>query len=205
VSTEAQINANRENAKLSTGPLSPEGKQASSQNATRHGLATRGLIILPGQQDAFDKLESDLRQSLTPNGPLQELIFKRALASAWNLHRCEQAEQHIYQVEQNPTRDPLLGDYDQIVRRVHRYARESENSLYKAMRELGKLQTEAEFRKQQDTPSPEETVSELCDTQQVRKTIAKQQPQPANRNEPKIVTPNRIEANPAAPPVPLAA
>ncbi|MHC4331688.1 MAG: hypothetical protein ACYSWW_26580 [Planctomycetota bacterium] len=38
MSTEAQVNANRENAKKSTGPRTPEGKTAVSQNAVKHGL-----------------------------------------------------------------------------------------------------------------------------------------------------------------------
>src|SRR5215213_4637448 len=39
MATPAQIIANRGNATLSTGPKTNEGKQASSRNATRHGLA----------------------------------------------------------------------------------------------------------------------------------------------------------------------
>jgi hypothetical protein len=38
MSTTAQINANRLNAQSSTGPTSEEGKAASSQNGTTHGL-----------------------------------------------------------------------------------------------------------------------------------------------------------------------
>jgi hypothetical protein len=38
MATIAQINANIGNSKFSTGPLSPEGKQASSRNGLRHGL-----------------------------------------------------------------------------------------------------------------------------------------------------------------------
>ena len=39
MATEAQIAANRQNALKSTGPSSPEGKAASSQNRLTHGLA----------------------------------------------------------------------------------------------------------------------------------------------------------------------
>jgi len=38
MATIAQINANIGNSKLSTGPRTPEGKQASSRNSLRHGL-----------------------------------------------------------------------------------------------------------------------------------------------------------------------
>lgn len=45
MATEAQIAANWRNAKKSTGPKTPEGKKAVSQNAVRHGLlATTALV-----------------------------------------------------------------------------------------------------------------------------------------------------------------
>ncbi len=200
----AQFLANRQNAKLSTGPRTSDGKAASSQNATQHGLCARGLIILPGQQEAFDKLESELKQSLVPVGGLQELIFKRILTAAWNLHRCEQAEYEIYRLDKQLNRDPLLGNSFECLTRVHRYAREAENSMYKGMRELAKLQTEAEFRCQDaQSQVEEEPISELCSVRQVRKaTVSK----PTPRNEAKVVAipaaaravaVNRNEPNPA--------
>ena len=64
MATEKQIAANRENAKSSTGPRTDAGKAASSSNALKHGLATRGIIKSQGQQDAFDLIESDLRGTL---------------------------------------------------------------------------------------------------------------------------------------------
>ncbi len=38
MSTQAQILANRRNAQNSTGPRTPQGKAAVSQNAVKHGL-----------------------------------------------------------------------------------------------------------------------------------------------------------------------
>jgi hypothetical protein len=39
VATDRQINANRRNARRSTGPSSPAGRERSSRNSLRHGLA----------------------------------------------------------------------------------------------------------------------------------------------------------------------
>ena len=57
-----QILANRENAKLSSGPKTREGKQASSRNATRHGL-TGTQIVIPGEDAAaYEELREGMLQ-----------------------------------------------------------------------------------------------------------------------------------------------
>ncbi len=45
MSTEAQINANRQNAQKSTGPRTAEGKAVVSQNAVKHGLFAAEAVI----------------------------------------------------------------------------------------------------------------------------------------------------------------
>ena len=54
--SEAQINASRENGAKSQGPVTAEGKAASSQNATKHSLTSKTLIVAPEEQEAYDAL-----------------------------------------------------------------------------------------------------------------------------------------------------
>jgi hypothetical protein len=49
----AQLAANAANAQYSSGPRTPEGKTHSSQNASKHGLTARGVVIAPGEQEEF--------------------------------------------------------------------------------------------------------------------------------------------------------
>ena len=163
MTSEKQIAANRANAEHSTGPRTEEGKAASSQNAAKHSLTSKYLIILPGQQDAFAILESGLREKLVPMGPLEEVLFKRIVECAWNLERCRMAE---FNLLGDSLIDPLASDinagkYD----RIHRYARESGNAMYKAMRELGKLQAEAQFRREISPFTQEQAVEFNCVSQ----------------------------------------
>jgi hypothetical protein len=43
--SQARIDANRRNAKRSTGARTPEGRRRSSQNALKHGLRSRAIVI----------------------------------------------------------------------------------------------------------------------------------------------------------------
>jgi hypothetical protein len=64
-----QIKANRRNALHSTGPTTPEGKQASRFNALRHGLRAKEIII-PGQEDPaeFEAILRELCEDWEPEG-----------------------------------------------------------------------------------------------------------------------------------------
>ena len=50
-----QIEANRRNARLSTGPVTEEGKRRSRQNGVRHGLTAETVIT--ALEDADDYAE----------------------------------------------------------------------------------------------------------------------------------------------------
>ena len=64
--TNAQIDSNRANARHSTGPRSPEGKAASSQNASKHNL-TGGDAFLPGEDPAaYEKWWAENKDTYVP-------------------------------------------------------------------------------------------------------------------------------------------
>ena len=157
MSPESQINANRLNALHSTGPKTEAGKEASSKNASKHNLTSKYLIILPGQEEAFAELESGLRSKLKPQGTLEEVLYKRIVECSWNLERCRQAELQVLTIIGHFDIDPMAGPgYHDRFDRIHRYARDYENSLHKNMRELGKLQSETHYRQEIFPIEPEQ-------------------------------------------------
>jgi hypothetical protein len=85
--TEAQMNANRENAQKSSGPKTDAGKANSSRNATKHGL-TAANPLLPGEEpDGLQRLRNDLCSRFRPVGDGEELLVTRIADLQWRLGR----------------------------------------------------------------------------------------------------------------------
>ena len=56
MSTKRQIEANQRNALVSTGPVTTQGKALVSQNAVKHGIFAKDLLITAGdgKEDALE-------------------------------------------------------------------------------------------------------------------------------------------------------
>ena len=74
-----KFKANRENAKKSTGPSTPEGREAVSQNRVRHGLCGHFRVIACEHQSEYDTLlERFLAAERPANDVERELVVKMA-------------------------------------------------------------------------------------------------------------------------------
>jgi len=73
--TEKQIQANIQNASLSTGPVTQEGKEVVARNAIKHGIFAKDLVITAGdgQEDGLEyrQLFDELKRDLQPVGRLE--------------------------------------------------------------------------------------------------------------------------------------
>jgi hypothetical protein len=86
--SEAQTNANRENAQKSTGPRTGAGKANSSRNATTHGFTSTANPYLPGEEpEEFIDLRLDHFTRYQPVGPAEEKLIDRIAAAQWRLGR----------------------------------------------------------------------------------------------------------------------
>src|SRR5439155_21716527 len=69
MATQKQIDANRRNAKKSTGPITPEGRAAVRLNSVKHGL-TAGSVLVFGESDAdFEALLDAMEAEHQPTTP----------------------------------------------------------------------------------------------------------------------------------------
>jgi len=89
MSTEAQINANRQNAQKSTGPKTAEGKAAVSKNAVKHGLFAAETVIEGENQADYEAYLDNFLAELEPEGMVETMMAERFVSLSWRLKRAE--------------------------------------------------------------------------------------------------------------------
>ena len=90
--TNAQIKANRKNAKKSTGPRSEEGKTRSAKNSLKHGLLARDTVM-PGEDPAdFDRQLSALEADIQPANSLEFELVRQIADAQWRMRRLTRLE-----------------------------------------------------------------------------------------------------------------
>jgi hypothetical protein len=166
MATQAQIKANRQNALKSTGPRTKEGKEAVSQNATKHGLCASKNVIKSESQEEYNIFHDKMIADLSPVGAMEEMLAERIVNLSCRLKRAEVFQNAViesmtddvfdlswdsYIRAQNQAKEGdmslLLGiairrDFEnsKILEHLLVYERRIESSLYKAAAELRKLQ-----------------------------------------------------------------
>jgi hypothetical protein len=161
-----QLEANRANAQLSTGPRTEEGKKTSSKNATTTGLTSAQIFVRPEEESVFAEFKSTLTDELKPNGLTQSGLFNLILHASWNIRHCFELEADIQsEAMAKGLKDALLDDdLARKLDRIYRYRKMHESSHRRAIADLRKLKTEELFRGASQR-SVDESI--LTDTQQI--------------------------------------
>jgi len=85
--SEAQLNANRENAQHSTGPKTAAGRAASSMNALKTGL-TGVTVLLPSEDTAaYQSHIVSYEKQFKPLGPEESALVQSIADIRWRLNR----------------------------------------------------------------------------------------------------------------------
>ena len=136
----AQLAANAANAQHSSGPRTPEGKARSSQNASKHGLTAREIIIAPGEQEEFDDLLATYQADVKPQGAIQQTLFNQLVAAAWNLRRIGRMEAELCA---GSSYNDVLANHElqNQLDRLARHHTRIERSFHRCLKELKALQT----------------------------------------------------------------
>jgi hypothetical protein len=140
MTSDKQIAANRKNALESTGPRTPEGKDAVRLNALRHGLLSRETLLPGEDEEALRGLGERLRDELQPIGELENLLVDRIIASYWRLRRLGRVEASIFAWEH----------YEELAKRAKREAYVYEKRFSELGRPASVLVTVADESKHGD-------------------------------------------------------
>ncbi len=113
--SDTQLQANRLNAQLSTGPKTPEGKKRSSLNALRHGLSGQ-IVVLPNEDmQAYLAFGQRLLDDMAPQGELEKQMVQTLVDTQWRLNRGRSVENCMFAMGHEGT----AGDIDVAHPQVH--------------------------------------------------------------------------------------
>jgi hypothetical protein len=147
MATSHQIEANRLNSQKSTGPRTPEGKAASSQNALKSGLDADSQFVIGENSDEFAALQYEYIARFQPFTPEERFHVDTLIRNEWILRRLFRAEAHLWEYhviradrsEGTPLGAALMAA-DQVFRRLQRRITLVERSYKDAFAELERLQ-----------------------------------------------------------------
>src|SRR6201997_2223127 len=99
MSSVRQIEANRRNALLSTGPLSEEGKRKSRQNAVRHGLTAETVIDALEDAEDYAAFEMAITTDYDAQSAAERELVLRLASLLWRLRRATAIESGLFKIQ----------------------------------------------------------------------------------------------------------
>ena len=138
-----QIEANRRNARLSTGPVTEEGKRRSRQNALRHGLTAE--TVIDALEDAEDYAAFEM--AVTADYDAQSAVERESSCSdsralLWRLRRATTIESGLFKIQAKHL----------LQFRQHRQAHQEHQKIIDSMYRYS-VPTENHIQQDQDTPT----------------------------------------------------
>src|SRR6516165_8008992 len=94
-----QIEANRRNARLSTGPVTEEGKRKSRQNALRHGLTAETVIDALEDAEDYAAFEMAVTADYDAQSAVERELVLRLASLLWRLRRTTAIESGLFKIQ----------------------------------------------------------------------------------------------------------
>src|SRR6478752_5586319 len=94
-----QFEANRRNARKSTGPTSKEGKQRSRCNAIRHGLTAETVIGALEDAEDYAAFEMAVTADFDATSAVERELVLRLASLLWRLRRATAIESGLFRIQ----------------------------------------------------------------------------------------------------------
>jgi hypothetical protein len=96
MSSDRRIQSSRANGAKSRGPVTPEGRARSSQNAIRHGFNAQTLVLGNESADEFEELLLIYIEYWQPADPIEMDLVEEMVAAKWRQRRMWGVETAAY-------------------------------------------------------------------------------------------------------------
>jgi hypothetical protein len=104
----AQVEANRANAQKSTGPRTAQGKAVAAQNAVKHGLLAKEVVVKGEDPAEFECYREQMLAELAPAGQMESMLAHRIVGLSWRLRRAERLQAAAFDKLEAPSEPPEL-------------------------------------------------------------------------------------------------
>jgi hypothetical protein len=94
-----QIEANRGNARKSTGPITEEGKRRSRCNAVRHGLTAETVIGAVEDAEDYQGFEATIIADYDAQSAVERELVVRLASLLWRLRRATTIETGLFKIQ----------------------------------------------------------------------------------------------------------
>jgi hypothetical protein len=154
MSTLRQIEANRRNARLSTGPVTDEGKRRSRQNALRHGLTGETVIKSLEEAEDYAAFEMAITADYDAESVVERELVLRLASLLWRLQRATAIETGLFEIQARQ-----LLQFRQA-RRSQRKQQDVVDSIYRAAIASDKSMCSGDDQEQSDRFNSSEVSTE---------------------------------------------
>ena len=148
----AQIAANRENAKHSTGPRTETGKSRSARNSTKHGLTSTAVVLPNESQEEYEQFRETIVAGYAPGNDHEHALAVVVAETFWRRKRMYRLETAFMSSRMKSLTE--LEDADEALVRIFtdpaemaqarlmlRYVTAAERAYKNAVTELERAQT----------------------------------------------------------------
>jgi len=99
MTTLRQIEANRRNARFSTGPVTNDGKKRSRRNALRHGLTAETVIEALEDANDYAAFEMAIKADHDAQTAVERELVLRLASLLWRLRRATAIESGLFKMQ----------------------------------------------------------------------------------------------------------
>ena len=202
-----QVAANRRNASLPRGPLSAEASAAIRENAVKHGLTAKHVVMQHEDEADYQELRASIVMEYLPRTPQEHRFADQIAQNYWRLLRCRRVETATFENRLGTLKDRLkidpkapidndegisicMSNHGSDFDTLRRYETTIERAWYRAIRELRAAQKE---RRESEAAQAEEEAYHPP----LKDTIAKRHSGSPLANEVMAITQPIAQTNPA--------